>query len=222
MSAAVVALRALDRARMAAVAPNYEAMRVAIERCTSVDEIRTIADKAVAVQAYYRQSLDVENEMNASRIRLRAERRLGDLLIAMKERGERAAVGRPGKSGRGAPILSDLGIPPDRAKRAVQLARVPSAEFEAALAEDRVAQPRRVIELVRSESRQMREARERAGRSLDLWGRLRALGASLESGDAPDPADWAASLQPFQRTDLKRYVPLISTFLDRLGRELRK
>ena len=83
-------LTALDRSELGRVAPNYEAMRQAIELCQRVDEIADFANKAVAIQAYCRQSLDVENEMHASRIRLRAERRLGQLLKLTAENGERA------------------------------------------------------------------------------------------------------------------------------------
>jgi hypothetical protein len=77
----------------------------------------------VAAQAYYRQSQDVENEMGASRARVRAERKLGELLKRMAENGERdpGAAHAPRGAGRG-PTLDDLGIPSDRASRAMQLA----------------------------------------------------------------------------------------------------
>lgn len=76
----------LSRNDLARVAPNYEAMRTAIACCEKVDEIANLADQAVAAQAYFRQSQDVENEMQASRIYLLAERKLGALL---KERAAR-------------------------------------------------------------------------------------------------------------------------------------
>ena len=80
-------------------------------------------------------TLDVENGMNASRIRVRAERRMGELLKQMQARGERSKGqnSRHPDVSRGATrTLSDLGIPRDRASRAMQLAEVPEEEFEAA------------------------------------------------------------------------------------------
>jgi hypothetical protein len=57
----------------------------------------------------------------------------------MRDRGERASRGRPGKTPHGAGItsLADLGISQDRASRAMKLADVPEREFEAALNGDR-------------------------------------------------------------------------------------
>jgi hypothetical protein len=123
-------LVALDRAELARVAPNYEAMRQAIDLCQRIDEIAELANKAVAIQAYYRQSLDVENEMDSARVRLRAERRLGQLLKIMAANGERATQTHGGANvptllRDATPTLDDLGIPRDRASRAMQLANIP-------------------------------------------------------------------------------------------------
>lgn len=66
----------------------------------------------------------------------RAERKLGLILKRMAETGERAAqdAGRPSEVSRGAThTLADLGIPRDRASRAMQLAEVPQEQFDAAL-----------------------------------------------------------------------------------------
>jgi len=70
----------------------------------------------------------------------------------MGENGERAAKenGRIPEVSRGAThTLADLGIPRDRASRAMQLAQVPSEQFEAAFARPRrffrpLAAPREV------------------------------------------------------------------------------
>jgi hypothetical protein len=115
---------------------------IAIAICQSVDEIADLADQAVAAQAYFRQSQDLENEMHANRTRVRAERQLGVILRRMAENGERKIQGYAVKS-RDATSLEELGIPKDRASRAMRLADVPEDQFEAALAEPRIAQPRR-------------------------------------------------------------------------------
>jgi hypothetical protein len=90
---------------------------IAIAICESVDEISDLAGQAVAAQAYFRQSQDVENEMHANRIRVRAERQLGVILRRMAENGERKIQGNAVKS-RDATSLGELGIPKDRASRA--------------------------------------------------------------------------------------------------------
>lgn len=101
-------------------------MRTAIALCSRVDEIANLADKAVAMQAYFRQSQDVENEMECSRTRLRAERKLGELLRRQAENGERAGKGDRASNvaPRNISTLSDLGIPRDRASRAMQRAQI--------------------------------------------------------------------------------------------------
>ena len=113
--------------------------------CEHIDEIANLADQAVAAQAYYQQSQDVENEMHASRIRVRAERQLGVILKRMAQNGERRGPGDPDTS-RGATSLNGLGIPRDRASRAMQRADVPEEEFETALSRPGVAQPRRILD----------------------------------------------------------------------------
>jgi hypothetical protein len=74
--------------------------------------------------------------------RVQAERKLGEILKKMAANGEREKQGGDRTKSHGA-TLTDLGIPKDRASRAMQLADVPQDQFEAALAEPRVAQPRR-------------------------------------------------------------------------------
>jgi hypothetical protein len=64
----------------------------------------------------------------------RAERQLGVILKRMAANGERAKPGNANQMSRGATSLDNLGIPRDRASRAMQLADVPADEFEAALA----------------------------------------------------------------------------------------
>ena len=209
----------LSHTALARVAPNYEAMRTAIAACVKVDEIADLADKAVAAQAYFRQSQDVENEMEASRIRVRAERRLGEILKRMAETGERARAGdiRPGVDSSAA-RLSDLGIPRDRASRAMQLADVPQEQFDAALAEPAVAQPRRIL-------RELREPPKPAplvpiDQTLTLWGKVRDLGSEIEAGRVPRLEHWRENLQPFQIEHLRRYVPQIITYLSAIQKEL--
>jgi hypothetical protein len=79
-----------------------------------------------------------EAERKAAEVRIRAERRAGELLIEMKQNGERQKQGEYKKSNDTtfctAPKLSDLGITRDESSKWQQLAAVPKVDFERARA----------------------------------------------------------------------------------------
>lgn len=203
----------LSHSALAKVAPSYEAMRGAIARCEKVDEIANLADQAVAAQAYFRQSQDVDNEMQASRIRVRAERRLGEILRRMAMAGERAGKGDrvANVAPRDISTLDNLGIPRDRASRAMQLAEVPQEQFDAALAEQQIAQPRRILRELREPPKP--EPLVPIDKTLALWGKVRDFGSEIEGGGVPDVALWRENLQPFQLEHLRKYVPVVIAYL---------
>lgn len=120
---------------------KYEAARLALAECKSIDEAKDWADKAEAMRAYGRMAKDKTMEIDAAEIRLRAERRLGELILAQKEsEGLNKGVRMAGKSGSSAlvtnegreiPTLADAGISYDLSSRAQKYAAVPPAEFDA-------------------------------------------------------------------------------------------
>jgi N6-adenosine-specific RNA methylase IME4 len=123
---------------------RYEAARHALAEATRVDEAKEIQDKAAALAAYGRQAKDTEMETWAAEIRLRAQKRIGELSLALeKSPGGRPPETRPtaGKSFPSPPpppkreVLRAAGISTSQAHRAEKLAKVPEEVLEAKIAE---------------------------------------------------------------------------------------
>lgn len=112
---------------------KYETARAALAEAHRVDEVKDIRDKAEAMAAYARQAKDSELIQYATEIKVRAERRCGELLARTAETGERAARGKPSEMSH-ASTLSDMGLTRDDSSRYQQLAAMPAEHFETAVA----------------------------------------------------------------------------------------
>jgi hypothetical protein len=117
---------------------RYNAAKKALAEAFRIDEVKDIRDKAVAMRMYAMQAKDRILIDQATEIRLRAERRAGELLKDMeKNKGVRGA-GQPRKVGGSTmrppkdttPKLSDLGINKSQSSRWQKLADIPDNDFE--------------------------------------------------------------------------------------------
>jgi N6-adenosine-specific RNA methylase IME4 len=172
---------------------RYDAARRALAEAKRVDEVKDIRDKAVAMQTYARQAKDTEVVNLATDIRLRAERRAGELLAEM-EKNKGAVPGKTGRKGRpvldDTPKLEDMGVTKTQSSRWQMLAAISEHQFENVIVDACNKTNRAVLNAVREvEIKQAREAyRKRTyngGKAQDLAA-LAASGAKF-SIIYPDP-----------------------------------
>jgi hypothetical protein len=127
---------------------RYDAARKAIAAAHRVDEAKKIRDKAEAVRTYARLAGDLDMQNMACEIRLRAERRAGQLLLEMEKNPGTRGTGRPRKDGTKfersntttahPPKLEEIGISKDQSSKWQRLALlVDEVTFEKALVQAR-------------------------------------------------------------------------------------
>lgn len=135
---------------------RYDAARKALAEAHRVDEVKDLRDKAIAMSAYAKQAKDTAMIEMATEIKVRAERRLGEMLRDMPKNGGNQGQGRPSLGGSAkappklsapsstppkarvpeplAPKLEQLGIDKKLSARAQKLAAIPEADFETTVA----------------------------------------------------------------------------------------
>jgi hypothetical protein len=103
----------------------FNRARIAVAKAVDLDEVKNIRDKAEALRVYARQAKEsADMERQCAIIRLRAERRIGELL---------AKTVQPGNfklSPRVTIRLSELGITRNQSSRWQTAATLPAADFE--------------------------------------------------------------------------------------------
>jgi hypothetical protein len=127
---------------------KYEAAKFALAEAVRADEVMNIRDKSAAIAAAARVAKDKQLEIDASEIRIRAERRLGEMLREQKQ-GEGLNKGAAGSVVTGThrdpvmdttPTLASVGISKKLSSRAQSLAAIPVEDFEVTLDEHRAQQ----------------------------------------------------------------------------------
>lgn len=205
---------------------RYEAMRVAIEEAHSVDEAKDIRRKAVALEMYARQANNRELERWVREIRVRAERRTGELLrVLPKASGARGMAG-PGRGNKTAsskmspfqdhPLIKNLGITHNQSSEWQKLANVPKEDFEAELANP-VALPTAAHIIAAHEAKTAPPAPETPPvdpKALWLWGRLKDF--QREAILAADPEALLDSMTDHMRITTLELAPKVAAWLARI------
>lgn len=119
---------------------RYDTMRQAIVEAHSIDDVKEIRDKAEALRQYAKQAGEsLENQNMIAEIKLRAERRAGELLgdLNLKEKRQENLTQNAPKS---QPVtststLDDLGITKMQSSRFQAVASIPEEVFEAEIME---------------------------------------------------------------------------------------
>lgn len=195
----------------------YDAMCSAIAECIRVDEVKEIHDKALALEMYSRLARNVDNERNAALIRLRAERKAGQLLRATEKAKGGGRQPHRSRDGMGETpaaetpaTLADLGISNNQSARWQKLGAVPEKKFEAALAQPGVPTTHGI--LAQTEPPPPRDPM--LDEALWFWGRLRDL--ERRGVLDHDPAALRSALMDdSMRTELDGLAPRIAAWLGR-------
>jgi DNA N-6-adenine-methyltransferase (Dam) len=117
-------------------APLYESARIALAEAYAIDEVKSIRDKFVAIQVYAKQAKDTQLLQHATEIRMRAERRAGELLREMEKASGADYGGRPKLDGSRAlpsnppPTLTELGVTKTQSSKWQKCAALPADKFE--------------------------------------------------------------------------------------------
>jgi N6-adenosine-specific RNA methylase IME4 len=163
---------------------KYDAACRAVAEAKTVDEVKDIRDKAIAMAAYARQAKNKDLEADAVEIRMRATRRLDQMRQAQKDTVG-LSVGTRGSPIRGArvdekPTLASKGIDKNLAHQARVLGAMDEAAFERKVAEARDSAARVYRRAVR-EAEIAQERVERRARTA-LGGSVADLHALIASG----------------------------------------
>ncbi len=203
---------------------RYDRMVTAIAECHRVDEVKDLRDKARALEVYAQQAQNREAERKACEIRIRAERKAGELLKETRLAGKAQKQGRPNKKGRKSrplietsrempdpdinPVtLKDLGITKDQSSQWQQLADVPQEDFEAALAEPGKPTSEGIVNAKKAKERPMPQVDPDA---LYVWGRLR----EFEKLFHRDINELIAGMPETMQESCVRICPLLLAWLE--------
>lgn len=175
--------------------PAYAAACKALAKATHVDEVKRVRNQAEAIRAYAHQAKNRTLEIDAAELRLRAERRLGEMICEQKEtvglnRGA-AGGGHKDASRRSfkelhdqRPTLMDIGVDKKLSMRAQKLAAVPQTKFAELLTEwrERVTRENERVTTTLLREGEQAQQRESYEARKDAGGQVADLQALVDAG----------------------------------------
>lgn len=191
---------------------KYDAMCTAIEIARSVDEAKDLRDKALALAAYARQALNRDNERLCCEIRVRAERRTGELLRETANNGTRASKerGRPGKVSNAA-TLTDHGISRDQSSDWQKLAAIPEKTFEKELRKPGIPSTHQILANVNPKPPQKSPVENVDPDALQVWGAI--LDFERRGILKRKPSELFETMTPSMRKEIARLIPRVIAWL---------
>lgn len=188
-------------------------MCTAIAACHAVDEVKDIRDKALAIETYARQARNTEAEQKACEIRLRAERRAGQMLGEMDK--AKGAAATPSQRASASKPLADLGISYTQSSRWQKLAAIPEADFEATFAQpDRKPSTSGIIAAHEAKVAPIVKAPPVDPKALWLWGRL--LDFERDGLLATDPNDLFDTMLDHMKETTRELMPAVIAWCKRM------
>jgi hypothetical protein len=196
---------------------RYDEMCSAIAAAYEVDEVKHIRDKALAIEVYAKQAMNVEAERQACEIRLRAERRTGQLLGEReKAKGggdQRSDHPSPPVSGAPKP-LAELGISHNQSSNWQKLAAVPEETFEETLKAPGKKPSTNGIIAAHAPPKPKSPVSYVDPRALWLWGRLQDF--EREDLLSADPNELIATMLEHMKATTLDFVPRVIAWLGRI------
>ena len=200
---------------------RYDAMCRAIQSCQIYDEVKDIRDKAVALEVYAAQAMNMEAERSARVIRIRAERRAGQMLKQGKKEG---LIRKPGRHSnvRDNTKISKPKITKDQSSQWQRLADVPEKKFEEALASDAMPSTEEIINKQKKPKAMTPESvgleKERVDPdALWIWGTLRDF--DEKKFYKHNHSELLSGMTLLMRRDVYRLAPLVSKWLNKFEKE---
>lgn len=163
----------------------FNKARAALAKAVTIDQAKAIWDKLEALRVYAKQAKGAaEMERQCAEIRLRAERRIGELLAAT------VRAGNPQLSPKGTIGLRDLGITRKQSAKWQAMATLPTADFERYVSTAREPTTAGVLRLVQERERAQQTGPASGGHILTgpasrLWERLADDSVDLFLTDPP-------------------------------------
>ena len=195
---------------------RYDAMCRAIEAAHEIDEVQDIRDQALALEYYARQAVNTDAERKAIEIRLRAERKVGQLLARTEKakRGPDKATGQRSQrtTSDDAPTLADLGITKDQSSQWQKLGAMSQHDFDLAIG-TAVLPPS-----TKGVLRTVEEPKPRCfvtDEALWLWGRL--MDFERDGLLEKKPIDVMETLTALMKDDVHRLAPKVAAWLKQIG-----